>query len=110
MQETLLQVGTTLIDSDLPTPAELLLGRPITTLLRSRADPGRLEHRECLEKRTTLIKKNIMISAAVETYHHFSMDRVYECWTRKGEHGTHGLLCKNAASQKATWFKHQMET
>lgn len=44
------------IDSDLPSPAELLLGRPVTTLLPSHADPGKLEHRQCLEKRTTIMK------------------------------------------------------
>lgn len=54
----MLQVRATPIDSDLPSPAELLLGRPITTLLPSHADPGNLEHRQHLEKRTTAMKKH----------------------------------------------------
>ncbi len=56
VQVALLQVRATPIDSDLPSPAELLLGRPITTLLPSHADPGKLEHRQHLEKRTTIMK------------------------------------------------------
>ncbi|KAL0148840.1 hypothetical protein M9458_055849 [Cirrhinus mrigala] len=56
VQVALLQVRATPIDSDLPSPAELLLGRPVTTLLPSHADPGKLEHRQCLEKRTTIMK------------------------------------------------------
>lgn len=35
------QVRATPIDSKLPSPAELLFGRPVTTLLPSRAEPGK---------------------------------------------------------------------
>lgn len=56
VQMALMQVRATPIDGDLPSPAELLLGRPITTLLPSHADPGKLEHRQHLEKRITRMK------------------------------------------------------
>ncbi len=49
-------VQVALLQVHLPSPAELLLGRPITTLLPSHADPGKLEHRQHLEKRTTIMK------------------------------------------------------
>uniref|UniRef100_A0A672RED5 Hypoxanthine phosphoribosyltransferase 1, like n=1 Tax=Sinocyclocheilus grahami TaxID=75366 RepID=A0A672RED5_SINGR len=51
VQVALLQARATPIDSDLPSPAELLLGRPITTPLPSHADPGKLEHRQHLGKK-----------------------------------------------------------
>uniref|UniRef100_A0A8C2EQ68 Gypsy retrotransposon integrase-like protein 1 n=1 Tax=Cyprinus carpio TaxID=7962 RepID=A0A8C2EQ68_CYPCA len=56
VQVALMQVRATPTDGDLPSPAELLLGRPITTLLPSHADPGKLEHRQHLEKRITRMK------------------------------------------------------
>ncbi|KAJ0005960.1 hypothetical protein NQD34_015854 [Periophthalmus magnuspinnatus] len=52
LQKALLQIRATPIDSKLPSPAELIFGRPITTLLPSRTDPGREEHRLQLEQRT----------------------------------------------------------
>jgi len=45
----LMQMRATPIDSDLSSPAELLLCRPITTLQPSHADPGQTEHRQHLE-------------------------------------------------------------
>ena len=54
----LLQARATPIDSKLPSPAELMFGRPVTTLLPSRADPGKEEHRLHLEQRTTDMREH----------------------------------------------------
>lgn len=54
----LLQVRATPIDSKLPSPAELLFGRPVTTLLPSRADPGKERHRQHLAHRAAVMKEH----------------------------------------------------
>lgn len=51
IQIALLNVRATPVDSKLPSPAEILLGHPIVTLLPSRSDLGKIEHREQLETR-----------------------------------------------------------
>ena len=56
IQVALLQVKATPIDSKLPSPAELIFGRPVTTLLPSRGDIGKEEHRLHLEQRTADMK------------------------------------------------------
>uniref|UniRef100_A0A8C6LCP7 Integrase catalytic domain-containing protein n=1 Tax=Nothobranchius furzeri TaxID=105023 RepID=A0A8C6LCP7_NOTFU len=57
LQVVLLQIRATPIDSKLPSPAELLFGRPITTLLPSRSEPGKEAHRLQLEQRSTNMKE-----------------------------------------------------
>lgn len=52
----LLQVRVTPADSKLPSPAELLFGRPVTTLLPSRTDPGKEGHRQHLAHRAATMK------------------------------------------------------
>ena len=56
IQLALLQIRATPIDNKLPSPAELLFGRPIATNLPSRGEPGKEEHREQLEARSTCMK------------------------------------------------------
>uniref|UniRef100_A0A8C7WXQ6 Gypsy retrotransposon integrase-like protein 1 n=1 Tax=Oryzias sinensis TaxID=183150 RepID=A0A8C7WXQ6_9TELE len=58
LQMALLQIRATPIDSKLPSPAELIFGRPVTTLLPSRTDPGKEEHRLHLEQRTANMKEH----------------------------------------------------
>lgn len=58
LQITLLHVRATPIDSKLPSPAELLFGRPVTTLLPSRANRGEEEHRLHLEQRMGDMKEH----------------------------------------------------
>uniref|UniRef100_A0A8C5G6X1 Integrase catalytic domain-containing protein n=1 Tax=Gouania willdenowi TaxID=441366 RepID=A0A8C5G6X1_GOUWI len=58
LQVALLQVRETPIDSKLPSPAELMFGRPVTTLLPSRGDPGKEEHRLHLQQRTADMKEH----------------------------------------------------
>ncbi len=43
LRVALLQVRATPIDSKLPSPAELMFGGPVTTLLPSGGDPGKEE-------------------------------------------------------------------
>lgn len=52
----LLQVRATPADSKLPSPAELLFGRPVTTLQPSRTDPGKEGHRQHLAHRAAAMK------------------------------------------------------
>lgn len=52
----LLQVRATPIDSKLPSLAELLFGRPVTTLLPSRVEPGKEQHRQHLAHRAAVMK------------------------------------------------------
>ncbi|CAL9684132.1 unnamed protein product [Knipowitschia caucasica] len=54
----LLQVRATPIDSKLPSPAELLFGRTVTTLLPSRADSGKVGHRQHLAHRAAVMKEH----------------------------------------------------
>ena len=54
----LLQVRATPTDCKLPSPAELLFGRPVSTLLPSRADPGKEGHRQHLAYRAAGMKKH----------------------------------------------------
>ncbi len=58
IQVALLQVRATPINSKLLSPAELIFGRPVTTLLPSRGDPCKEEHRLNLEQRTADMKKH----------------------------------------------------
>lgn len=58
LQMALLQVRATPIDSKLPSPAELMFGRPVATMLPSRAVPGKEEHRLHLEQRTGDMKEH----------------------------------------------------
>ena len=54
----LLQVRATPIDSKLPSPAELLFGRPVSTLLPSRVYQGKVGHRQHLAHRAAVMKKH----------------------------------------------------
>ena len=40
MQLALLNIRATPVDANLPSPAEMLLGRPLATILPSRSEPG----------------------------------------------------------------------
>ena len=51
IQKALLNIRATPIDSNLKSPAELMFGHPITTLLPSRSEPGPEEQRRNLYKR-----------------------------------------------------------
>ena len=44
MQLALLNIRATPVDANLPSPAEMLLGRPLATLLPSRSEPGLEKH------------------------------------------------------------------
>lgn len=57
VQKALLNIRATPIDGMLPSPAELMFGKAISTLLPSRAKPGKPEHRKQLEKRNTAMKQ-----------------------------------------------------
>lgn len=52
----LLNIRATPIDSKLPSPAEMMFGRPISTILPSHTEPGQLEHRQHLEERSSKMK------------------------------------------------------
>lgn len=56
LQKALLQVRATPINSKLLSPTELIFGRPITTLLLSRADPGKEGH--WLQQKTADMKEH----------------------------------------------------
>ena len=56
MQLALLNIRATQVDAKLPSPAEMLLGRPLATLLPSRSEPGSKTHRDRMQERQTSMK------------------------------------------------------
>ena len=56
MQLALLNIRATPVDAKLPSPAEMLLGRPLATLLQSRSEPGMENHRDRMQERQTEMK------------------------------------------------------
>ena len=56
MQLALLNIRATPVDAKLPSPAEMLLGRPLATLLPSRSEPGLETHRDRMQERQTIMK------------------------------------------------------
>ena len=58
IQMALLQIRATPVDSKLPSPAEMLFGRAISTTLPSRSKPGKEEHRERLYERSAQMKRS----------------------------------------------------
>ena len=54
----LLNIRATPLDSELPSPAEMMLGRSIATMLPSRGEPGKEEHRKHLQKRNSIMKEH----------------------------------------------------
>ena len=56
MQLALLNIRATPIDAKLPSPAEMVLGRPLATLLPSRSEPGTEKHRDRMQERQTEMK------------------------------------------------------
>jgi len=56
LQRALMNVRATPISTDLPSPAEMLLGKPISTMLPSRSEPGKEEQRKALERRCAHMK------------------------------------------------------
>ena len=56
MQLALLNIRATPVDAKLPSPAEMLLGRPLATLLPSRSEPGMEKHRDRMQERQTEMK------------------------------------------------------
>ena len=57
MQLALLNIRATPVDPKLPSPAEMLLGRPLATLLPSRTEPGLEKQRERMKERQIAMKK-----------------------------------------------------
>ena len=57
MQLALLNIRATPVDPKLPSPAEILLGRPLATLLPSCTEPGLEKNRECMQERQITMKK-----------------------------------------------------
>ena len=57
---TMLELRATPVDSKLPSPAEMLMGRPTTTLLPSRTSPSpvTVAQREHLDRRQSTVKSN----------------------------------------------------
>jgi len=58
VHQALLNLRATPVDAKLPSPAEMLLGRPIATLLLSHSKPGAVEHRVRLEERNVEMKRH----------------------------------------------------
>ena len=56
VQLALLNIRATPVDAKLPPPAEMLLGRPLATLLPSRSEPGMEKHRDRMQERQTEMK------------------------------------------------------
>ena len=56
MQLALLNIRATPVDAKLPSPTEMLLGRPLATLLPSRSEPGMEKHRDRMQERQTVMK------------------------------------------------------
>ena len=66
IDEALLNIRATPIDTKLPSPAELLLGTPLVTLLPSRGELGAETDREQLQKRKENMVKNDQKQTRVE--------------------------------------------
>lgn len=58
MHKAILNLRATPVDSTLPSPAEMMFGKPIATLLPSRTEPGKDIHREQLENRCNQMTNN----------------------------------------------------
>ena len=56
MQLALLNIRATPVDAKLPSPAEMLLGRPLAIILPSRSEPGLETHRDRMQERHTIMK------------------------------------------------------
>ena len=56
MKLALLNTRATPVDAKLPSPAEMLMGRPLTTLLPSSSEPGTEKHRDRMQERQTTMK------------------------------------------------------
>ena len=56
MKLALLNTRATPVDAKLPSPAEMLMGRPLTTLLPSSSEPGTEKHRYRMQERQTAMK------------------------------------------------------
>ena len=56
MQRALLNIRATPFDAKLPSLAEMLLGRPLATLLTSRSEPGMEKLRDRMQERQTEMK------------------------------------------------------
>ena len=57
IQMALMNIRATPVDTELPSPAEMMFGKPITTLLPSRSQPGQEKHRKQLENRSDKMKQ-----------------------------------------------------
>lgn len=109
IQVALLQVRATPIDSKLPSPAELIFGRPVTTLLPSRGDPGREEHRLHLGQRTADMKEHHDRRSGRELP---PLSPGQHISVLNKERGTWypATVVQSVMSQGATLYKHQTET
>ena len=56
IQLALLNIRATPVDANLPSPADMFLGRPLATLLPSRSEPGVEKHRDRMQERQTEMK------------------------------------------------------
>ena len=58
IHKAFLNIRATPVDCKLPSPAEMMFNQPITTMLPSRAEPGKDVHRQRLEERKEQMKEN----------------------------------------------------
>ena len=97
IQQALLHVRATPIDAKLPSPAELLTKRQITTSLASHPNNMSDETiKNRLEERSASMKKYYDRNARKKTYHHYIQDRMSGSWINHPRHGAEVLWFKNA--------------
>ena len=103
MQLALLNIRATPVDANLPSPAEMLLGRPLATLLPSSSEPGVEKHRDRMQERQTKMKDQHDKTSRKE-----DLPSLYTGQAVRGKRGALERLCQTATSQEATWWKRRM--
>ena len=83
----MLNLRATPVDSKLPSPAEMLMGRPITTLLPSRTSPSpvTVAQRQHLDRRQLTMKSSYDFQARVSLLS--TKDRTSVSWTKQARPG-----------------------
>ena len=109
MQLAILSIRATPVDAKLPSPAEMLLGRLLATILPSRRHELDMEkHRDRMQERQAEMKDQHDQMSRRKTYHYCTQVRQSEfCITRK-KCGAVERLYQSATSQEALFMRDQL--
>ena len=101
----LMNIRATPVDGNLPSPAEMLLGKPVTSLLPNRGEPGPAAQHEYLKKQGRKWRFITIEKVWTRNYHPYIQDSTYESLIKSTRYGVLESWYRRNLSRRVTLCK-----